>query len=47
MKTLASKFELTWSHVRPFSKSLGGAPVAGPLRGAREPAEFGLWVGRR
>ena len=48
MKTLASKFELTWRHVRPFYGIRWAArPWLARLRGAREPAEFGLWVGRR
>jgi len=48
MKTLASKFELTWRHVHPFYGIRWAVrPWLARLRGAREPAEFGLWVGRR
>jgi len=48
MKMLANKFELTWSHIRPFYGIRWAVrPWLARLRGAREPAEFGLWVGRR
>ena len=48
MNTLANKFELTWRHVRPFYGIRWTVrPWLARLRGAREPAEFGLWVGRR
>ena len=48
MKTLANKLELTWRHVRPFYGIRWAVrPWLARLRGAREPAEFGLWVGRR
>jgi ubiquinone/menaquinone biosynthesis C-methylase UbiE/uncharacterized protein YbaR (Trm112 family) len=48
MKELGDKLSIHWEHIRPF---YGFRWVARPwlanLRGHREPAEFGLWVGVR
>lgn len=48
MAELSSKFGVTWQHIRPFYGIRWALrPWLARLRGGREPAEFGLWVGTR
>jgi SAM-dependent methyltransferase len=48
MGELANKFGLHWRHVRPFYGIRWMIrPWLARLRGGREPAQFGLWVGVR
>ena len=48
MNELAGKLDLRWSHIRPFYGTRWMLrPWLARLRGGREPAEFGLWVGVR
>ena len=43
---LAAKLGITWQHIRPFyGMRWAVRPLLARLRGRREPAEFGLWVG--
>lgn len=46
MKELADKLGITWNHIRPFYGIRWALrPWLARLRGGREPAEFGMWVG--
>lgn len=46
MNRLGEKFRIRWRHIRPFyGLRWALRPWLARLRGAREPAEFGLWVG--
>lgn len=46
MSRLGEKFRIRWRHIRPFyGLRWALRPWLARLRGAREPAEFGLWVG--
>lgn len=48
MRALGQSLGIRWSHVVPFY-GLGWAlrPLVSRLRGKREPAQFGLWLGNR
>ena len=46
MDELAAKLGITWRHIRPFYGIRWSLrPLLSRLRGRREPAEFGLWIG--
>ena len=48
MDELAEKLGVTWRHIRPFYGIRWVVrPLLARIRGSREPAEFGLWVGGR
>ena len=48
MDDLAAKLGITWRHIHPFYGIRWALrPWLARLRGRREPAEFGLWVGGR
>jgi hypothetical protein len=47
MKILGQNLEIQWTHIRPFYGIRWMIrPWWARLRGKREPADFGLWVGR-
>jgi len=46
MDELAAKLGISWRHIRPFYGIRWALrPLLARLRGRREPAEFGLWIG--
>lgn len=46
MEEIAAKLGITWHHIRPFyGIRWSMRPWLARLRGSREPAEFGLWIG--
>jgi hypothetical protein len=46
MDELAAKLGIAWYHIRPFyGVRRAFRPLLARVRGRREPAEFGLWVG--
>jgi len=48
MDELGKTLGIAWQHIRPFYGVRWAArPLWARLRGRREPAEFGLWVGTR
>ena len=48
MEDLGKTLGIAWRHIRPFyGVRWAVRPLWARLRGRREPAEFGLWVGRR
>jgi SAM-dependent methyltransferase len=48
MSELGSKLGITWNRIRPYyGLAWATRPLWARLRGRREPAEFGLWVGSK
>ena len=48
MEELGKTLGIVWRHIRPlYGVRWRLRPWLAPLRGRREPAEFGLWVGSR